>query len=818
MDSISTNVFDKVTINDLMRIVVGRLRKQKIAVPDIIDQLNAKGVTVTRAKFDDWFMTRPDRDTTAPIAVFQVLLNVLFSLDQRIMTVTELFTLIIAARIPINVIQDYARYFPKAEWNQVLKAYGFHQITWNDTLIGRDEITEVIYESLLRRYSRILVGHPGVGKTALALQVLRHYSVHTGKPTYYIDMRQTTTFMMLLEQLSTVFQVRAMGNEPLLYRLEAFVKHHAPCLLIDDFQDSPSFSLPQFVAYLGAHFPAITFVLTTPLTLTHYPELADKLIEVTPLAYSDNTSPAYHLVRRCSLELGVMQIRDQDIHQICLQAQGNPLYIKMMAGSITRDAHVDLHDDVIQIALTHLDLPSQILLQFMLCASIQLTQSFILAVSPQLIGVDGAAVAPYLQQLTTVGYVTVVQNDEPVYVVANVVRQHLLPLLTNEQVVDMLRCVYTALCQDNDMLTTTVNSNQSLIYRTDLAIILYVGHALISAAMPVEATTLCCVWHDAFIRHGLVAQAIQLGEQCMAALPEADSMRVELELVMGTLYSERGLTHYAKTYFTQVRTNEASQSNQYLRARVAVDQCFIELEDITSAQDAQFVFLCNELTVAVDYFRQQQLFAWQAWAYHRLSYSYFHVNDLRKSHEYNNLAVNLLRKLTPSNWLSDVMRSRGLILTAIGDFASARQHLEYAINAYKESDQVSEIAQSYLRLAVVDVLEMKIPAAVVNLRAGVQILERIGGLKDVLYSIDIYCGVLLAQGGFNDARTLLQICDQLRHERQIYRGGTFDNMLKQYFAFATNNSQIVPRDLGLFMPDQNIYEVVAIMRRQLMTA
>jgi len=188
MDAYSSLVFDKIAINDLMRIVVGRLRKQKIAVPDIIDQLNAKGVAVTRAKFDDWFMTRPDRDTTAPIAVFQVLLNVLFSLDQRIMTVTELFTLIIAARIPINVIQDYARYFPKGERNQVLKAYGFHQITWNDTLIGRDEITEAIYESLLRRYSRILVGPAGVGKTALALQVLRHYSVHTGKPTARLSL------------------------------------------------------------------------------------------------------------------------------------------------------------------------------------------------------------------------------------------------------------------------------------------------------------------------------------------------------------------------------------------------------------------------------------------------------------------------------------------------------------------------------------------------------------------------------------------------------------------------------------------------------
>ena len=70
MDSISQNVFAKVTINELMRIIVGRLRKQKISVPDIIDQLNANGVAVTRAKFDDWFMTRPDRDTTAPIAVF----------------------------------------------------------------------------------------------------------------------------------------------------------------------------------------------------------------------------------------------------------------------------------------------------------------------------------------------------------------------------------------------------------------------------------------------------------------------------------------------------------------------------------------------------------------------------------------------------------------------------------------------------------------------------------------------------------------------------------------------------------------------------
>ncbi|MCX6015390.1 MAG: hypothetical protein NT020_07380 [Chloroflexales bacterium] len=63
MDSHSLLVFDKIAINELMRTVVGRLRKEKITVPDIIDQINAKGVAITRAKFDDWFMTRSDRDT-----------------------------------------------------------------------------------------------------------------------------------------------------------------------------------------------------------------------------------------------------------------------------------------------------------------------------------------------------------------------------------------------------------------------------------------------------------------------------------------------------------------------------------------------------------------------------------------------------------------------------------------------------------------------------------------------------------------------------------------------------------------------------------
>ena len=182
MDANSSLVFDKVAINDLMRTVIGRLRKQKITIPDIIAQLNANGITISRAKFNDWFMTRPERDATAPIAVLHAVIDVLYALQPHIMTATELFSLLIATRMPINHIHAYARYFPKDEWNKVLGLYGIHHNLWDDAIIGQEKVIQQAYWDLLTGKCQIIVGAPGIGKTMIAGELMRQYQLFKGNP------------------------------------------------------------------------------------------------------------------------------------------------------------------------------------------------------------------------------------------------------------------------------------------------------------------------------------------------------------------------------------------------------------------------------------------------------------------------------------------------------------------------------------------------------------------------------------------------------------------------------------------------------------
>ena len=177
MDANSSLVFDKVAINDLMRTVIGRLRKQKITIPDIIAQLNANGIAISRAKFNDWFMTRPERDATAPIAVLHAVIDVLYALQPHIMTATELFSLLIATRMPINLIHAYAPYFPKEEWNKVLGLYGIHHNLWDDAIIGQEKVIQQAYWDLLTGKCQIIVGAPGIGKTMIAGELMRQYQL-----------------------------------------------------------------------------------------------------------------------------------------------------------------------------------------------------------------------------------------------------------------------------------------------------------------------------------------------------------------------------------------------------------------------------------------------------------------------------------------------------------------------------------------------------------------------------------------------------------------------------------------------------------------
>jgi hypothetical protein len=140
------------------------------------------------------------------------------------------------------------------------------------------------------------------------------------------------------------------------------------------------------------------------------------------------------------------------------------------------------------------------------------------------------------------------------------------------------------------------------------------------------------------------------------------------------------------------------------------------------------------------------------------------------------------------------------------------------LHQYTANAQLSEIAHSHIRLAVLNVLTMQIREAARELCVSVEILARIGGLNDIMYSIDIYCGILFGQGAFADAQIVLALNDRWRHERQLFRGEVFDAMLQQFKTYASNNPAIATQTLGIFHPHMTIYELTRVMQQQLQLA
>jgi hypothetical protein len=109
-------------------------------------------ILVSRARFDDMFMTRPDRDTPS-LDVFTAVVAVLFDYDAHIFTAEEMFALMVAVRIPISAVQTFAGYFESVAWQAALQQYGFYtpKTTVQLSLIGRNSVIDELNHLVIAR-------------------------------------------------------------------------------------------------------------------------------------------------------------------------------------------------------------------------------------------------------------------------------------------------------------------------------------------------------------------------------------------------------------------------------------------------------------------------------------------------------------------------------------------------------------------------------------------------------------------------------------------------------------------------------------------
>ncbi len=818
--SMSELFFDKTKTISLMRQAFGKLRGQRIYLADMLEALQQRGIRVSRARFDDMFMTRPDRDIGPSLDVFTAVVAVLFDYDAHIFTADEFFELLVAVRVPISAVQSFAGYFTPAAWQESLQRYGFFtpKATVQLALVGRNSVIDELSQPVIARANLALTGPAGIGKTAIALELMRRYEAHHGQKTYYLDANGITTLAQLYEQLAFVFHIKPIANEPVLLRLQMVLRNEQPYLLIDNADgDDLQHMVPEtLIDQIMVHLPTVRCLVTSrkvgvAAKFVHYYERP-----LGPLQSDHIQSSACQLFMRIFAQAGGQHIEPEYVLESCRAVEGNPLLIGMIANAVALGPQALLKHDFVERTLSVLNPSEMRILALLSLFMTPVTTRFLGMVALSVFGVSDDNLAHQLTALAQRQVIYRVQSEDTHYAVHAVIRQVLVRIIPEETYRGLLRDIVKALGRV-DINWEDARHDATTYYKTsDVVLTLSVVAQLLQRNMTVEAATVLINWHTLWLRHGLSITAIDLVERCMVILGDIHPLSAELSFVAGSLYSARGMISLAMSYLQRTKQFAEQHNLPFLWGRVVNDVGMNALIDVDTDITIPFAELCAYMDQAITYFSQNQHISWLARTHDMYAYMYFINANLREALAHSDKAIELFRTNGVTLGLLDASYNRGLILIAIGDFNGARQYLQFAQTEFSRLNIPMNIAGCALRLAAVYLLEGKYTETRRELQTAFDFLQRAGGMQDMLYIMDIYSGLLTLQGDAPETLRLSALIQQFRVERRIYRGPMLDHVFAQQLVMATQMAGTTVSEATRFASTLTFYEVISQIRQDLL--
>jgi|GEM_PF-1388233 len=811
-------LFDKVQIIALMKQAFRRLRKRDVHVGDVIDVLAERHPDITRARFDDMFMTRPERDCTATLSLIADVIQVMYSYDAQLWSATDLLQLLIALRVPINQISLYSVYFWGDEWPRALQKYGMGTplLGASGGIVGREEIVQQLRQDMLQRRTIVLSGEAGVGKTALALELARMYEIYDHQRVYYLDVNQTASLSFFYLQLADAFQIKQMGNEPLLLRLKMVLAKRKIYVVLDGLDGEAPLAAEVLLAQLAHHFPTMRCVVTTRRA-----ELAAYVTEgvhyaVPPLASDRLYDPAPLLFLRVFRQAGGRYMPEQHILDICRQVHGNPLMLSMMANAVAGTTAESMPaSPIAEMLHTLTTVEAQIVTLSVLSHRPIPRTFFALFLDPMHQATVNTPVATTLADLARRGVLIAVEPDE-LYGVHVLIRQMWQQRLDGVQRQQCLHNIAQALLAvrrewEDDPSHIVPHLTSEIMNTVSQMVLLLLEHEQYTAAVQVLVQ-----WHTLWIRHGFTLEAVEMCERCLVFMPETDALTMELNYALGALYANRGAINMAQTYLTKAFEQSHALGLPFWQAKIAVERGLVGLYAIQTSEDDLFQLFRQDIESAIQYFGDHGELLWQARGYDMLAYMHFSVGQIRQALACNDVALQLFRGHGKSIGLWDAMWNRGLILMAVGDFPSARSYLQQARQIYQTTMLPINTAHCNLRLAAVAALDGDAPQTFEALAQAFEILHRVGGMQDLLYLMDIYSGYLMRVQRLHDTLMLAELSSRFRDERLISRGAMLNHIIEQQLAQARQLAPLLPANEQLFQDDMNFYEVLTVMRSQLL--
>jgi len=803
----------------LMRQIFGRLREHGIYLADVIDALRSHGVDITRTRFDDLFMTRPEREVNISVGLFTTVITVLFEFDTQIISAEDFFKLVIATRIPLQPINTFAQYFSTVLWQKELQRYGFQelQLPAITQIIGREDIIEQLQSALLLRTNVALIGPAGIGKTTMAFEMMRRYEIYTDQKTFYFDVKGIYTLAQLYARLATVFHIKPLANEPILLRLQMVLRKEQPYLLIDNLGEEGTLT-PEILLYqLDTYLPQLRVIVTTRQTDFRDNFSNFQMVDVPSLRYESIMDSACTLFLRIFYHAGGAYVDSGFVLSSCHAVAGNPLYIGMIANAVARGTHSVHISDFVQQALAGLSPDELKVLQFLSICAMPMTQRILELLATDVFTLTKFDLHHILHLLINRQVIYLIPGAELQYEVHAVLRQVILHKFSEMTWHGLVHNIGKALIVPTNY-AAGFNADQNEAYTiSDLTNIMVMSKLLMERNSIVDAAKVVICWHELWIMYGLSIEATSVVESCVMAIGDIHPLYAELCYVLGLLYSARGLIRMSITNLERALVLARDAQLDFLEARCMSHIATNTLNDTPSITPQIFAKFCENMEHVIAYFTQKQNLFWLARTYNTYSFIYFNMGNIADSFRCNNAALGLFQPHSDSFGLLEVLSNRGLILLAMGQFDVACQQLITARDGFSRSNSATASALCSLRLSVVAVINNQVAMAFTEFRNAFIVLYQGGGIQNLLFMIDLYCSLMLIRGQISDAVGLYALCDRFREERAIYRAPMYYHLFDQQIQTIHKiNDGLLPQSQRL-PPEANFYDVIHSIRHEVMT-
>ena len=778
-------VFDKKRINALMRLVLARLRPHKIGVVDIVAALAKNGFPMSRAQFDDCMTTRPERDTTLSVPAFQAFVRVIFRYDASILSAEELLDFVNVMRVPVSLVGYFRSFVSRHAWNSALTTYGLSMQHWDEAVIGRERVVELLLRNVRHRSSCIITGAIGIGKTAVAVEVMRRLALERGAPTYFLDARTIRSLTEFHDALCETLQLLSIENQVSAVRVKQYLQNHYAYIVIDNVRDSEHLTVHHLVRYLSVELPQLICVCTTSASVHDIDYAPFVVFQLSELPWDTDDSAAAILVQRTAVEFGAPPVSNTLVRAIRGQTKGNPLHIRFATLNLLQSVAPQPTFEMQNLgadALPLLGHTARAVLEVLLCLDIDVPIHLLKAMSTQLIDQTAYELTVTLRVLQSGGFVILLHGMTDVVTVQHTVRGALSETVSAVRRADIMERLARALSESHDPHDTlTPTQREYLDLQIDLPTILALTQLLINGGDAVRAAGVITRWSISIVRHGHIAKAIAVVESCLWQLPEEHMSFSVLQRILGELFGNNGQFPRAHVHFKAALHSAMLRADDIAIAQTRVTQVGSTYNFIQRSGDQQYQKSLHHLEKAEQQFSHPTSAEWHGrvlmYRADVLNFGGEQTDALRTINE----SLSVFERAHVPEWYVDALRVRGAIYLTIGDYIGARQDLLRALAHYEESNQIIHRLQCHARLAMLCFVLGDVPGALMHLERGIQFIHITGGYKYMPMMFDIFSGILRAYGDVPNADTLRARTNVLREEWNLFRSAGVDQLIDLYF-------------------------------------